>query len=540
MADSPNVPDPLHQSEEQLRQSEERYRLLVENVKDYAIFMLDPTGHILTWNVGAERLKRYTAADIIGRHFSIFYTQEAKDRQWPEEELRRAVAEGRLEDEGWRVRKDGTMFWANVVITPLYDGGGQLRGFAKVTRDLTERKAAEEQARQLARAEAARFEAEAAARQKDEYLAMLAHELRNPLAPVLTTVATLRIGGNDPRVRADGLDRIERQARHLGRLVNDLLEASRVARGIVTLRPERVDLAALARAVVGDQRPAFDRAGIATVADTPDTPVWVHADPTRMTQVLSNLLDNALKFCNPGGRLTVRVVADPASGRAFLSVIDTGLGVAADILPLLFQPFFQADRTLERGRGGLGLGLSVVKGLVELHGGTVEATSGGPGQGTEITLRLPLEAEPSALTTVPPAVPSPTTRNLRVLVIEDHPDAAESLRQLLEVLGHQVRVATTGTGGVLMARQWLPDVVVSDIGLPELDGYAVARQLRQDPVTSKARLVALTGYGSDEDVRRATEAGFDTHLTKPAEPWALTDALRELGGREDPLMTLGS
>jgi PAS domain S-box-containing protein len=529
-------PDPTQQSTERLRQSEERYRLLVESVKDYAIFMLDPTGHILTWNVGAERLKRYTAAEIIGKHFSTFYTQDAKDRKWPEEELRRAVAEGRLEDEGWRVRKDGTRFWANVVITPLFDTTDRLTGFAKVTRDLTERMAGEEQARQLARAEAARVEAEAAARQKDEYLAMLAHELRNPLAPVLTTVTTLRIGGTDPRVLADGLDRIERQARHLGRLVNDLLEASRVARGRITLRPERMDLGALARAVVGDQRPAFDRAGVQVTADTPPTPVWVQADPTRLTQVLSNLLDNAAKFSQPGGHVTVRVRADAAAKRAVLAVADTGIGIDPAVLPRLFQPFVQGDRSLARGRGGLGLGLSVVKGLVELHGGAVAAHSEGPGKGAEITARLPLEAEPSALTAVSPAAGEATARALRVLVIEDNPDAAESLRVLLEVLGHQVRVATTGTGGVMMARSWVPDVVVSDIGLPELDGYAVARQLRQDPATSKTRLVALTGYGSDEDVRRATEAGFDAHLTKPAEPWALTDALRE----DRPGVSLGS
>ncbi|MDB5310525.1 MAG: chemotaxis protein methyltransferase CheR [Gemmataceae bacterium] len=519
------LPDELpHPDEGSLRQTEERYRLLVEGVKDYAIFMLDPNGRVETWNVGAERIKGYSAREIIGRHFSVFYPPEDVAAGKTDMELRVAAADGRFEDEGWRVRKDGSMFWANVAITALRDSTGTLRGFAKVTRDLTARWATEDQARRLAGAEAARVEAEAAARQKDEYLAMLAHELRAPLAPLLNIVEVLRRSGGDPLALADGLDRVERQARHLRRLVDDLMEASRVARGRVTILRERLDLSRVVRMAVADRRPLLEKAGRGLSAEMPETPVWVSGDDARLTQVLANLLDNAAKYTDPGGRVEVRLVSE--LGRAVLTVRDTGIGIPPDVLPRLFTPFTQADRTLERERGGLGLGLSVVKGLVELHGGEVEAGSEGPGRGAEFTVRLPLEPEPSALAQTP-ADREFGRGGRRIVVIEDQPDAAESLKVLLELLGHEVRVAYTGPEGVGIASTWGPDVVVSDLGLPGLDGYGVARELRLRPATARVRLVALTGYGADEDRRRAAEAGFDYLLTKPADPAELVALLGE-------------
>src|SRR3954447_13803921 len=243
---------------EQLRPSEEHFRLLVESVRDYAIFMLDPEGRVVTWNAGARRIKGYEAGEIIGRHFSAFYPPEDLAADKPGEELRRASAGGRFEDEGWRLRKDGSRFWANVVITALRGQDGQLRVFSKVTRDLTERKKAEEQARQLAAERAALAEAEAAARRRDAFLAMLGHELRNPLATLAPALQMLRQAGADESARRDAVDRAERQVRNLGRLVDDLLEASRVAHGKVSLRPERVDLARLARAVAEDRRPLLE------------------------------------------------------------------------------------------------------------------------------------------------------------------------------------------------------------------------------------------------------------------------------------------
>jgi PAS domain S-box-containing protein len=523
-------------AEEALRRSEERYRLLVESVKDYAIYLLDPAGHVVTWNAGAERIKGYRAEEIIGRHFSAFYPPEDVAADKPGWELRVAEAEDRVEDEGWRLRKDGARFWANVVLTALRDPDGRLVGFAKVTRDLTERVQAEQQARELAAARAARAEAEAASRRKDEFLSMLAHELRNPLAPVVTGMELLRQAGGDAATRGQVLDMVDRQMRHLRRMVDDLLDVARFLRGKVELRCRRLDLGRLARAAAEDRRAGFHKAGLTLTASVPDTPVWVQADEARLAQVLGNLLDNAAKFTDPGGRAEVRVAAEPASaaahtrgggGWAVLTVSDTGIGIPAGDLPEVFTAFAQADRSLERTRGGLGLGLSVVKGLVELHGGAVEAASDGPGRGATFTVRLPLEQEPAALADSP-ATGVPTAARRRILVVEDNRDAADTLRMFLEARGHEVRVAYTGPEGVREATAWLPDVVLLDIGLPGLDGYALARRLRGEPGLEKALLAALTGYGGEDDRRRSREAGFDHHLVKPADP---ADLLRVLAGR---------
>jgi CheY-like chemotaxis protein len=304
--------------------------------------------------------------------------------------------------------------------------------------------------------------------------------------------------------------------------VDGLLDVARFTRGKVVLRRARLDLACLARAAVDDRRHAFDQAGLALSAEAPETPVWVLGDETRLAQVLSNLLDNAAKFTDRGGSVRVRVAAE--AGQAVLSVKDTGLGIRAEDLPRLFEPFAQADRSLERTRGGLGLGLSVVKAVAELHGGTVAVASEGPGRGAEFAVRLPLEAEPQALADQAGAPEAPG-RKLRVLVVEDNRDAADSLRLFLEASGHEVRVAYTGPEGEKAAAEWLPDVVLSDIGLPGLDGYALARRLRRQPALKHALLAALTGYGSAEDRRRSREAGFDYHLVKPADP---NDLLRVL------------
>jgi CheY-like chemotaxis protein len=253
-------------------------------------------------------------------------------------------------------------------------------------------------------------------------------------------------------------------------------------------------------------------------------PVWVEGDPTRLAQVLDNLLENAVKFTPRGGSVMVRLAADPGRGQAVLAVRDTGSGIAPDLLPRLFEPFAQADRSLDRSQGGLGLGLALVKGLVELHGGEVHAASGGPGRGAEFEVRLPMQPEPAALSRMPQA-PPPKDKKLRVLVVEDNRDAADSLRLLLELYGYDVTVAYTGPAGVEAAKRWQPDVVLCDIGLPGLDGYEVARELRRHPSTARARMIAVTGYGGDQERARSRAAGFDAHLTKPADPTALHELL---------------
>jgi PAS domain S-box-containing protein len=522
MADQPGSPADAERptAPDALRQSEARFRLLVESVKDYAIFMLDPRGHVVTWNAGAERIKGYKAGEIIGRHFSVFYPPEDVAAGKTDHELRVAAAEGRFEDDGWRLRKDGSTFWANVVITALRDESGTLQSFAEVTRDLTQRMRAEEQAKQLAREQAARSEAEAASRRKDYFLAMLAHELRNPLAPQLTALSVLRKLGVEGEAREQALSVLERQVRQMSRMVDDLLDASRVARGIVQVNRKRLDVARLVRTTCEDRRPLVEQAGRILYVAVPQTPVWVNGDEARLAQVLSNLLDNALKFTAPEDRIDVTLRANLGARQAVLTVSDNGLGISADQLPYVFNALFQADRTLTRPYGGLGLGLTVVRGLVELHGGQATAASGGPGRGAEFTVRLPMEAEPAALAGEVPAPPGESRRR-RVLVIEDHRDAADSLRMLLELMGHEVAVAYTGTDGVREALRWQPEVVLSDIGLPGLNGLEVAAELRRHGQTRTARLVALSGYGSEEDRSRSRQAGFDYHLCKPADPGEL-------------------
>jgi PAS domain S-box-containing protein len=540
----------VYQEKERARRQADQLHLLIEGAADYAIFMLDPGGRVVTWNAGAERIKGYRADEILGRHFGVFYTQEAIDRGWPAELLRRATAEGRFEDEGWRVRKGGSRFWANAVITALKDEAGRPRGFAKVTRDRSERRRREEEVQQLHRDLEKRVEERTAAlavanealrsenaerrraeealrdadRRKDEFLAMLAHELRNPLAPILNSLQLMRPSATSREAAERARGMMERQTRHLARLVDDLLDVSRLMRGMVQVRRVRLDLARLVRTASEDRRPLLEGAGLTLTVATPETPAWVLGDETRLSQVLNNLLDNAAKFANGSKSVTVQLTVDESRGQAVLTVRDTGIGIEPEMLPRLFDVFAQADRSLDRRRGGLGVGLTIVKGLIQLHGGEIEAASEGPGRGAQFSVRLPLQPEPAAVTDMP-AAPEPAAKRLRILVVEDNPDAALSLRLLLELYGYDVAVAATGPAGVETARAWGPDVVLCDIGLPGLDGYGVVRELRRDPATARARVIAITGYGGEEERERSRAAGFDAHLTKPADPTLLQQLL---------------
>jgi PAS domain S-box-containing protein len=947
-------------AEHSLHQSEERFRLLVEQVKDYAIFMLNPQGRIVTWNAGARRLKGYTAEEIIGRHFSVFYPPEVVARGWPEEELRRAAADGRIEDEGWRLRQDGSRFWANVVITALHDDSGTLRGFAKVTRDLTERRQAEEQARKLLQEETARQAAEAASekaeqarqeerrqreqlhvtlrsigdgvivtdregrvsfmnpvatdltgwrpqeaagqpldrvfhivneesrqvvespvakvlregvivglanhtvlltrdrreipiddsgapirgedgsiagvvlvfrdvtearkavearmhlaaivessddaiiskdlngniiswnrgaerlygytaqemvgqplcvlippdhpnelpdllerikrgeriehfetvrrckdghrvdvsltispvrnaegkvvgaskiarditaqkrheatlaflaeagkllgevrdipgtlqkvaalavphfadwcvldlleadgtlrratiahadpdrvaraqelsrrypprptgpygpahvvctgqpemmtlvpdsvlksgaqdaehlrqlrelglrsylsvplaargrivgvlsfmtaesgrrfglddlqiahelahraavaidnarlyselqeadRQKNEWIAMLAHELRNPLAPIRNALHILKMPGADAAAVERARQMTERQVEYMVRLVDDLLDVSRIIRGRIELRKEPVELARVLGRGVETAQPMIDAQGQELVLKVPPEPIWLDADATRLAQVISNLVHNAAKFSARSGRIWLS--AERQGTEAVVRVRDEGAGIPATLLPHIFDLFIQGDVSRDRCRGGLGIGLTVVRRLVELHGGTVTAHSAGPGQGSEFVVRLPgiLEApRPGAAAHPDGGLPAVVRR---LLVVDDNVDAADSLAMLLRLEGHEVRVAHNGPAALEVVQGYHPDLILLDLGMPGMDGYEVARRLRQQPGLERVRLAALTGWAQLDDRRRTTEAGFDYHLTKPVEPEAL-------------------
>lgn len=373
---------------------------------------------------------------------------------------------------------------------------------------------------------------ERADRAKTELLSMLAHELRNPLGTISNALEVLRLkqgAGDEATKRAIGT--AERQVHHQAQLIDDLLEASRVTRGEVELRLEEIDLAELVRVVAVGYRETLEEHGLALALRLPEEPLEIRGDRQRLSQALSHLLDNAVKFTPRGGRIAVEVSLPEGSRRAELTVRDTGAGIPPEELPYVFDVFAQGDHTLDRARGGLGVGLAVVKGLVELHGGEVAARSQGPGQGSEISLRLPLAAAASfealeADALAEPAV-GPEAGARKILVVEDNPDAGATLCEFLELSGHQVELAESGAAGVRAARAFHPEFVICDIGLPGMNGFEVAAELRRDPATSSARLIAVTGYGGEEDRRRSKEAGFDLHLTKPVDPAQLKALLLE-------------
>ncbi|GAB3373261.1 PAS domain-containing sensor histidine kinase [Lysobacter rhizosphaerae] len=485
------------EQEERLRRSEERFRLLVDGVRDYAIFMLDTTGHISSWNPGAQEIKGYTADEIIGRHFSTFYTEEALARGWPARELEIALAEGRVEDEGWRVRKDGTRFWASVVITALHDSEGRHVGFAKITRDLTAHRrvrALEDEGHRLT-----------------TFLAMLGHELRNPLAPITNAVALMRA---EP-IASESLrycrDVIGRQVAQMTRLVDDLLDVSRITSGKVRINPQVLDLRpVLTEAVETVETEARQRAHALQI-EMPEAPAWVVGDRARLVQVLSNLLNNAVKFTPPGGNIHARLRI--VGGHVEVVVRDNGPGIAPEKLVDIFNPFVQGEQDEGHSQGGLGLGLSLVQQLVGLHGGEVSASSSGqPGEGAEFLIRLPATIAPAiAAASEPPAAPKATRR---VLVVDDNRDAGDTLQAMLQFAGYESHAVYDGASALQAVRDSRFDAVILDIGLPDVSGLEVARRLHASS-NPPPPLIALTGYGQDTDLAATREAGFHAHLTKP-------------------------
>jgi signal transduction histidine kinase len=351
-------------------------------------------------------------------------------------------------------------------------------------------------------------------RKKDEFLSMLAHELRNPLAPLTYGIHLLGLPDATPEMVARTRETLTRQVRHMTRIVDDLLDVSRITRGKLSLERQRVDLVPLVRQACEDRRGTLEAEGVLLELDLPAVSVWAMADSTRLTQLLDNLLDNARKFTPSGGRVTVHLSHSANANDAAIIVQDTGIGIEESLLPHVFDVFAQAEQSLDRSRGGLGLGLAVAKGLIELHGGTIGASSPGKGRGAEFTIRIPTETTAAPLEEAP-AADMPAAKPLRVLIVEDNVDSAHILKTLLEYHGYQVSVAYTGPAGVSAAKTERPDVVLCDIGLPGMDGYAVAGALRQSPETVSAHLIAVTGYGRESDKRRALESGFDMHLVKP-------------------------
>lgn len=495
---------------------EEPFRLLVEAVKDYAIFLLDPSGVIVSWNVGAQRIKGYAAGEIIGTHFSRFYTEDDKAKGLPARLLARAQAAGRVEDEGWRVRKDETRFWADVVITPLYDSSGHLRGFGKVTRDLTAKRNMEVMQQNENRLY--------------EFLAMLSHELRNPLAPMVNALALLRSEREVDSGRL--LDIIDRQASHMSRIVDDLLEVGRLTSGKIALKKDIVELNRLVLQAAEACQSLVDSREQTIELHSSGCPLYVEVDSTRIVQVVVNLITNAAKFTRCGGRISVAVERE--DDYAIMRVTDNGRGIPAASLDSIFGLFAQGEQSLDRAEGGLGIGLTLVKRLAEMHGGAVSVSSGGTDRGSEFVVRLPAALQQAvAVESSAPAPAIVAARRFRVLVVDDNKDFAMTLEILLEMAGHDVRAANDGNTAYEMAMDFRPDIVLLDIGLPGMNGYELAGRLRRSPELAGSTLIALTGYGQAEDRQRVTNAGLDGHLVKPVEPAELLALIDRLRSRTD-------
>jgi len=529
-------------AEEALRRSEERFRHMVESVKDYAIFMIDSKGYIESWNQGAEKIKGYQANEIIGKHFSIFYPEVDIQSDKPGMELRVAEEVGRFEDEGWRLRKDGSRFWANVIITALKDKDGVLRGFVKVTRDLTDRKYAEEQRLKLAREQVARAEAEAANRAKDEFVATVSHELRTPLNAILGWARIIRNSKLDEQGFSRALDTIERNAQLQVQLIDDLLDVSRIISGKLRLTVIPLELAPVIEAAIDAIRPAADAKNIRLQVMLDSNAGLVSGDPDRLQQVVWNLLSNAVKFTDKGGRIQIRL--EHFNSHVVTTVSDTGKGIPPEFLPYVFDRFRQADSSITRLHGGLGLGLAIVRQLVDLHGGSVHAESPGENQGATFSFELPLiiahgsgrlplseEAKTSKAALQVGAGVSSCLKGLTVLVVDDDADARELLTAILE--HHSAKVVTASSAGE--AYQTLeslrPDVIISDVGMPGEDGYSLIRNVRLKEARERhgwKPAIALTAHARVEDRLRALSAGYQAHVAKPVEPAELVAVIASL------------
>jgi PAS domain S-box-containing protein len=499
------------------RHAEETRSRLAALVKfsDDAIIGKDLNGVITSWNDGAARLFGYTAAEAVGRSITMLIPQ---DRQDEEPGILERIRRGeRIHHyETVRQRKDGTLLDISLTVSPIRGPRGQIVGASKIARDVTDKKCAEAQREELLRlAEQAAQEADAANRAKDEFLAMLGHELRNPLSAVRNAIVAAIL---DERACGRALEIARRQTDQLGRIVDDLLDVARITSGRVRLRKERTELSDILQRAVEGARPLMEERGHTLTVSLPGEAIHLDADPARVEQAVVNVLTNAGKYTDPGGAISLSAAREQSE--AVVRVRDNGMGIAPEVLPRVFDLFTQGDRALDRAQGGLGIGLTLVRRIVELHGGSVRASSPGVGRGAEFVIRLPaLPTAPEEASRQLPASGGSTRERApaRVLVVEDNLDAAESLTMVLELLGHQVRVAHDGMAALVAARAEVPDMMLIDIGLPGMNGYELARAVRRDPLLQHLRLVALTGYGRSEDHAQAMTAGFDHHLVKPVD-----------------------
>jgi PAS domain S-box-containing protein len=630
-------------------------RLMIEEVKEAAVFFMDVNGIIESWNSAAEEMKGFTAEDAIGSHLSLLYTDEDKAWGWADHNVQEAKRTGFFREERWRQRKDGSLFWARVLLTALRNEDGELVGFSKITLDLTEHKLLErcvkekeETQRVLLAANAGRWtwrpetgqidicknflallghagddttipfaqwldfihpdyrtsvqaefdsalagfpgksmHLEMLMRQKDgtyrwfaaradwhqekddqppmlqgvnidiqelktigeerrkaieqlkaedvrknEFLAMLAHELRNPLAPISAGAQLLKMARRDEERVRQTSDVISRQVSHMTNLINDLLDVSRVTWGLAQLDNTYLDISHVVADAVEQANPLIHTRRHHLALHMPLDTAMVNGDEKRLVQVVANLLNNAAKYTPEGGNIALRI--EVQASHVILEITDNGIGMAPELVDRVFNLFAQAQRTSDRSSGGLGLGLALVKNLVELHGGSVAAASEGIGKGSRFTVVLPRvdeQLKQSGESEGQHYLHS-ASRPVKILVVDDNVDAAAMLCMFLEATGHHVFVEHGAIQALDRASRELPDVCLLDIGLPEMDGHELAQRLRAQPATANAVLIAVTGYGQENDQRKALAAGFDRHLTKPVDLKKLTSILARISPSE--------
>jgi PAS domain S-box-containing protein len=497
-------------------ETQARLAAIVESAQD-AVISKTLDGTIRSWNAEAERLFGYTAEEAVGRPITLIIPPE---RHEEEHEIVSRLGRGeRIEHfETVRMAKDGRRIEISLTVSPIRNAAGVVVGASKVARDITDRKRTEEALRE-------------ADRRKDEFLALLAHELRNPLAPLRNGLQIIRLAAADAVAVARARAMMERQLGHLVRLVDDLLDVSRIGRNKMELRRSRLLLTDVLSSALETARPAIEAAAQELIVALPAEPVHLDADLTRLAQVFSNLLTNSAKYTERGGRIWL--AAELRGGEVEVSVRDTGIGIPAHALPHIFEMFSQVDRSVERATGGLGIGLALVKGLVEMHGGTVTAESAGPGRGSTFTVRLPVleslleRVSPEA----PAARPVANRPRRRILVVDDNRDTTRSMAALLELAGNEVCTAHDGVEAVAAAERFRPEVVLMDVGMPSLNGYEATRRIREQPWGRDMAIVAVTGWGQEGDKARSQEAGCNGHLVKPIALSELENLLAELPGR---------
>jgi two-component system CheB/CheR fusion protein len=492
-------------AEEELRKSEEQLRAIF-NQTTVGIAQTDLTGRFLFVN------QRY--CEIVGRPMEEVLRLRMQDLTHPEDLphnlalFERMIAGGpAFVLEKRYIRPDGSYVWVSSSVSVVKDPQGHPQYTIVVVQDITDRKKAEEAIKE-------------ANSRKDEFLAMLVHELRNPLAPISNTLKLMQLRGIQDPVLKRSLDIMDRQVQHLTRLVDDLLDISRITQGKITLRKEPVELRILLTHAVETSRSLIETHQHELSVSLPERPIYVEVDPIRLEQVVVNLLTNAAKYTDPGGR--IGLICESEEDQVVIRVWDTGIGIPSEMLDQIFDLFTQIDQSLARSRGGLGIGLTLVRSLVEMHGGSVSAYSAGLNQGSEFVVRLPIS--PKTPLEQPHVISETTKRDqqrLRILVVDDNIDAAVTLGEMLELWGHEVRVVYDGLSAIETASSYQPDIIILDIGLPRMNGYEVARKLRQEANLSQITLVALTGYGQGEDQDPFREAKFDYHFTKPIDLAAL-------------------